>query len=152
MSKTLYILRGLPGAGKSTLGKLLADFRCFAADDFFIDVNGVYKFDPTKLGAAHGDCRNRVEAAMKTPQSDGGKGDSYRICEEVAVANTFTTRKEMEPYFILAYEHDYTIQIIHCEFVGSTRVNGNIVGFGSDHSVPDAAMARMAGRWEPFKL
>lgn len=146
MSKTLYILRGLPGAGKSTLGAKLAPGRCYAADDYFM-VDGLpgkpkaYIFDPKLLDMAHNTCKAKTMLAM-TDETGG----------DIAVANTLTTRKEIDPYLILAEKYGYTVQVIHCEFVGSTRGNGDLVGFGSDHNVPDAAMTRMADRWEPFKL
>ena len=62
MSKTLYIIRGLPGSGKSTLGEQLADsymdysksvggikFYSYAADDWFTDQEGNYNFVPAEL-------------------------------------------------------------------------------------------------------
>jgi len=53
-SISLVIIRGCSGSGKSTLAKLLgSNFKHFEADMYFMK-NGVYQFDGTKLGAAHG--------------------------------------------------------------------------------------------------
>ena len=61
--KTLYLLRGLPSAGKSTLAKTMGAVN-FEADMFFMEGNE-YKFDPTKLKQAHQWCQNQVEITMK---------------------------------------------------------------------------------------
>ena len=34
--KVLYIIRGIPGSGKSTLGELVAD-QAFSADEYMVD-------------------------------------------------------------------------------------------------------------------
>jgi adenylylsulfate kinase-like enzyme len=47
MNKNLYLLRGIPGAGKSTLAKQFGDSH-FETDRFFM-VDGEYKFDPTNI-------------------------------------------------------------------------------------------------------
>ncbi len=60
--KNLYLLRGIPGAGKSTLAKQLGDAH-FEADSYFM-IDGEYQFDPTKLRKAHEWCQGQVELAM----------------------------------------------------------------------------------------
>src|SRR5690554_7497102 len=69
MTKTLYIVRGLPGSGKSTLGLKIADIYSFAADDFF-DENYGGKFIPSKLSQAHQWCYQKVRNAMVAEASD----------------------------------------------------------------------------------
>ena len=49
------ILRGVPGSGKSTLAKSL-DGAIVSADNYMTDCDGNYKFDPTRLPYAHGEC------------------------------------------------------------------------------------------------
>ncbi len=53
----MFIARGLPGSGKSTLTKKIANVYpsavVCAGDDFFIDQNGNYNFDASKLHEAH---------------------------------------------------------------------------------------------------
>ena len=47
MDKVLFLIRGLPGAGKSTLAKNLGAL-FFEADMYFLEGNE-YKFNPLKL-------------------------------------------------------------------------------------------------------
>jgi len=127
------IIRGLPGAGKSTVAKKLAD-KVFEADQYFYKFDQdshqlVYQFDHTKIGAAHQTCQRNVENAMN-------EGISY-----VAVANTFTQKKEVEPYIILAAKYGYEVQLI--------TVQSN---FKNVHDVPEESLQRMRNRWENFTL
>ena len=58
--KTLILLRGLPGSGKSTLAKQLVnkDYAHKEADMFFVDSEGNYKFEPSKIKDAHAWCKD----------------------------------------------------------------------------------------------
>ena len=49
--KNLYLLRGLPGSGKSTLSTQLGGSH-FETDKYFVGENGEYNFDPSKLKEA----------------------------------------------------------------------------------------------------
>ena len=42
--QTLFLVRGLPGVGKSTLGRSLG--RTFAADDYFTRADGTWRITP----------------------------------------------------------------------------------------------------------
>ena len=58
MEKTLFLVRGLPGSGKTTFAKQLSDI-VFEADMYF-ESNGEYKFDPSKIRDAHEWCKGHV--------------------------------------------------------------------------------------------
>ena len=93
--KTLYLIRGVPGSGKSTYAKSLGLKYVFEAD-MFMEENGEYKFNPKKLGWAHNQCQRAVYDAMKTG-------------EDIAVSNTFVKKWEMIPYLQMASEFGYNV-------------------------------------------
>jgi ABC-type proline/glycine betaine transport system ATPase subunit len=68
----MFIARGLPGSGKSTLVKLFArvydiDYASAicSGDDYFMDKDNVYRFDASKLKEAHENARLKAEKACK---------------------------------------------------------------------------------------
>lgn len=132
--KTLMILRGLPGAGKSTLAAMLVETAedagleamVYAADDWMIDATGGYKFDRTKLGACHEQCKIATEWDL----SNG--------VDLVIVHNTLTTEAEVEEYEILARRHGYAFVSLIVE---------NRHGNSSIHAVPEETMKKMGARF-----
>ena len=142
MKKTLYIIRGLPGSGKSTLGEQLADsymdyhpkyggvkFYSYAADDWFTSNDGkrsTYQFKPEELPDAHEDCRARVMGAMMN-------GNIENIC----VCNTFSQFWEAAPYVKLCKAYGYTPVVLECQSQ-----------FGNIHDVPQESITAMADRWD----
>jgi len=128
--KTLYLLRGLPNSGKSTLAKTMGAVN-FEADMFFMEGNE-YKFDPTKLKQAHQWCQNQVEITMKL--SDNVIGD-----KRIAVSNTFTQEWEMKPYYELAEKYGFMVFSIIVE----KRHEGV-----NQHNVPEDKLEIMKKRFE----
>jgi len=65
----MFIARGLPGSGKSTLTKKIAnlysDAVVCAGDDFFTDEGGNYNFDASKLHEAHEAARTKAYNACR---------------------------------------------------------------------------------------
>lgn len=95
--KVLYIIRGIPGSGKSTLGELVAD-QAFSADEYMIDEKGHYKFDPTRLKECHNYCFRSVVNAMKI-----GTQPTLAVC------NTFTREWEYMRYIFAALVYGYDV-------------------------------------------
>jgi tRNA uridine 5-carbamoylmethylation protein Kti12 len=129
MEKTLIILRGLPGSGKTTVAEFLSKltgFKNFAADDFFTDDNGNYNFDSSKLGIAHKTCQLNVENSMILNEPG------------VIVSNTNTTEKEVNEYLKLAKKHNYRTFSLIVE----NRHDGKNV-----HSVPRETLEKMSNRF-----
>lgn len=123
--KILYIVRGIPGSGKTTLANSLGSI-VYSADDYFISDSGEYNFDYSKLGLAHQHCFNRTKGAMK------------KHFPRIFVANTFTTEKEIQPYIDLAKEMGYTFFSIIVENRNNTK---NI------HDVPEEIITKMLDRF-----
>ena len=92
MTVTLYLVGGLPGSGKTTVADemMVSDT---TADDFFIDRDGVYRFDSDKIPAAHAWCLQETTRHIYEGRT-------------TVVHNTFTQRWEMEPYIQLAERLD----------------------------------------------
>ena len=128
--KTLYIVRGLPGSGKSSFAKSIGGIH-IEADQFFM-MNGKYNFDLTKIKLAHKYCQNQTEAWMK---NDGIQVNSSKI----VVSNTFTQEWEMQPYYELAEKYGYRVFSLIVE----NRHEGKNI-----HGVPDDKLEVMKNRFE----
>ena len=122
--KTLYIVRGLPGSGKSSLAKKVTEL-VYSADDFFTNKKGEYNFNAKLLGKAHEWCWGKVRDAM------------FLGVNAVAVANTFTQAWEAEKYYQIAEEYGYSVFVIECQN-----------DFGNVHDVPQESIDAMKERWE----
>ena len=124
---TLTLIRGWPGSGKSTLAKKLArttnDLH-IEADMYFIDANGNYNWTADKIAEAHAWCQRQTRRHLETRTN-------------VYVSNTFTTHKELKPYFDIALEFDITPVII-------TMQNN----FGNVHNVPEHVIQNMKNRFQ----
>ena len=93
--KVLYVMRGVPGSGKSVASRLIVPKeQIFSTDDFW---GPEYNFDYNKLGEAHCWNQGRTRDAME-------KGVS-----PIAVDNTNVIRKEIKPYTKLAKEYGYEV-------------------------------------------
>lgn len=128
--KELFLLRGLPGSGKSTLAKMLVgdkDYRHKEADMYFVDGDGNYKFQPSKIKEAHKWCQEEIEFLMKHEHSS------------VVVSNTFTQEWEMEEYYKLAEKYGYRVHSLIVE---------NRHGGINEHNVPEEKLEQMKNRFE----
>jgi predicted kinase len=134
--KNLYLLRGLPGAGKSTLANQIGDTH-FEADMYFINENGEYIFNGADIKKAHQWCQSQVELAMIQNHITYGLDSS-----DIVVSNTFTQGWEMEPYYKLAETYGYRVFSLIVE---------NRHGGENIHGAPENKIEEMRVRFE-FRL
>lgn len=125
----LIVVRGVPGAGKSTFAEMLRESGMVKyvveADQYFLQEDGTYLFDPKKLGEAHATCQSAVRLFL-------GAGDS------VAVSNTSTTEAEVKTYQDMADE-------CGAQFISIIVENRH--GSENVHNVPPESIYRMKQRF-----
>lgn len=124
MEKIVYILRGVPGCGKSTLAESLiinGGVIC-EADHFFYDNDGNYNFDRNKLHQAHNQCQFKFKRSIEEGISP------------IVVSNTNTKTKDFKFYEELAEESGYIVFSLVIE---------NRHGGVNKHNVPEETLDRM---------
>ena len=138
--KTLIILRGLPGAGKTTIVKYLEEKAgqeatvCSADHYFYFGKEHTpenYKFDRALLDKAHGFCKYHCIKAIEENK------------ELIVIDNTNIKLRDFKLYALLGAEAGYTV------------ISHAIVGMSAEdsfklnvHNVPIEACARMYGAFE----
>ena len=125
--KTLFLIRGLPGSGKSSLIESLRITHNVSADMYHINSEGIYDWKPQNVKASHEWCKNQVRNFMLKEYTN------------IAVDNTFTIFRELGPYFELAEEFGYRV---------STLIVENRHGNKSIHNVPEETIEKMKVRFE----
>jgi predicted kinase len=118
------------GSGKSTFAKTLGGIH-IEADQYFVDTDGNYNFDGSKIKLAHEYCKGQTKAWMKTD------GDQVSV-DKIVVSNTFTQEWEFQPYLELAKEYGYKTFTIIVE---------NYHGGINQHNVPEDKIQQMKNRF-----
>ena len=139
----LVLMRGCPGSGKTTLvsevisymfARYAESMMVCSADDWFIDDDGVYLFDTSKLAGAHRYCRTVARKSM---------GLSLDL---VIIDNTNTTWSEMKDYEYMGIEYGYDIYI--CEPKTWWKFNVDELTKRNTHTVPKDSIKKMLDRWQ----
>jgi len=135
MHKSLILLRGLPGSGKTSLARILNEegkYPVLSIDDYFTNTEtGAYKFEFEKNHLAYKSCEERTKALMK-------KG-----LKKIFLDNTFTLEWEMEPYFRMAAEFGYRVFVITIE---------NRHGGKNIHNISNEQLKKMAEKYKVVLL
>jgi predicted kinase len=118
----LYLIRGLPGSGKSTYAKKLNC--CHVENDMFSMQNGKYVYDSRLTENARKWCLDMAWYSLRRDM-------------DVVVSNTFTQKSELEPYLMIAHFCKCEIKII--------TMTGN---YGNQHNVPEEILQKMKDQWE----
>ncbi len=122
------ILVGISGSGKSTLAKKLAeqhDAVICSADDYFLNTQGHYIWDGTKLGESHRFCQHKAHVAMTRKQN-------------VVIDNTNIKAKDRKIYEEMAVQFGYEC---HLEVVNVTDVD--LCASRNVHGVPKEKIEQM---------
>ena len=134
--RILYIMRGCPGSGKTTLARELRGEtgRVFSTDDFFVQSDGEYVFDPNKIAEYH----KRNQGKARKAISEG--------VSPVVIDNTNTTAWEMRPYVETGLRHGYKIQFVEPDT--SWRYDPDQLFLKNSHGVPLESIKRMLKRFQ----
>lgn len=137
----VVLMVGVSGSGKSTFAyREYPDAVVSSANHYFLDDGGVYRFDPTKLGEAHGACLRSFVSAVQ----------SGAPC--VVVDNTNTTLVELAPYVSLARAYGYSVEVVRvrCNVGVATGRNTHGVGAGTVQGMHDRIEAMFRAGLPPF--
>lgn len=147
----VVILRGIPGSGKSTLGRELqalcgemqVDCSIFSADFFFETPRG-YVFDVKGLGKAHDSCKDSFSRAIfASLQRADSAAKTSRV---VIVDNTNTQHWEYESYQAIAAKYGCAVRVL--EMKCSDAGTAFRMGQRNSHGVPPGKVVSMFLRWE----
>ena len=154
--KTMFIMRGLPGSGKSSIALSLIGCEAnrveneghrfifgkegviCSTDSYFYDhwsSLGEYNFDPRKIGDNHQKNQNAVLHAMNLGVP----------C--IVVDNTNVREWETEVYTKLAEEHGYKIVVVEVP-----HVSVDLCVERNAHGVPRETIERMDQDYNKFRL
>jgi predicted kinase len=149
--RTMYIMRGLPGSGKSTAAKTLflslygrgmdhigeAD-TIFSTDNYWLRPDSYYDFNPSLLGRAHAWNQEQVRKAVEE-----------HFLPFVIVDNTNIRLAWALPYVQLAERNRWDVQYVVPETPWAWDVEE--CAKRNTHGVPLAAIAHMKRQFEPHE-
>lgn len=124
-NKILWFVRGVSGAGKSTVARVLREqlpFGCGTEADDFRYIDGEYAWDKVPNYVAHRKCYDQAKEYM----IDGR--------QNVVVSNTSTMKRDVKKYKKLAEEFGYQFISIVVENYHET---------GNTHGVPEETLQEM---------
>ncbi len=131
MVNVLILLRGLPGAGKTELAKVLSEdgrYKIISVDDYFTNpLTQDYNFVFSENHIAYKQAIRNTELAIQA-------GDS-----KIFVHHTFTLEWELESYFELAKKFNYKIFVVTVE----NYHNGK-----NSHNVSEEQIKKMAEKYK----
>lgn len=127
--KTVIILRGVPGSGKSTFAKFLLDTHAVSyhceTDKYFYNEAGEYVFDPSKLAENHNKCFKQFCYYLENDNKN------------IVVSNCNLQKWEFERYEKAAKDAGFNVFVL--------ALNG---GFDNVHGVPLQKIETLKKRFE----
>lgn len=135
-TKTLYLMQGIPGSGKSTIANKIAlverNARIFSTDEFWGEN---YDFNFAKLRFAHEWNQDRASTAMGLS------------CPCVIIDNTNIKKQAVKPYLALAEKFGYTVQVVRVQTDLETALARNATREGI-RAVPEDVIRKMHSEME----
>jgi predicted kinase len=130
--KTVIILRGLPGSGKSTVGELFESHYNVSMDHFWTKDGEEYAFDYSRLAEAIEWTQQRFLTFLRSGPPD------------LIIVDNVSYAKEHFQFFIdEAKKHDAVVHVVHVE--------RPLDELNSLHDIPRGKVMVMAAKWEPYK-
>lgn len=124
----LVLVRGVPGSGKTTLvEKFFKGWKHIEADMYFLDCDGIYRYNPKEIREAHEWAIEATENALKNRRP-------------TVVANTFVRLWEIHNYTALAKKYNVPYLVVRC-----TGKYKNV------HDVPETVVSRMSENFEDYQ-
>ena len=133
--KFCFIMRGIPGSGKSTVAKKLKgeDGVIHSADALFLNENGDYVFNRNKLKFNHEQNFDDFKSSIKNGQ------------EKVIVDNTNITEREYKRYAEYAQEHGYIVS-----YVVMPHIPAKVAAERNLHQCSEEIIVNMLRKWKKF--
>jgi predicted ABC-type ATPase len=123
IEKECFILKGIPGSGKSSVAKSIAgEHGTVHEADTYHYVNGEYKFDPKNIASCHEQCFEDFKRSVLAGTA------------RVIQSNTNTGKWQYKKYMELAEENGYRVIVMTVE---------NHHGNESIHGVPEETLVKM---------
>jgi predicted kinase len=117
----LYVMRGLPGSGKTSWIKANIAGASISSADHYFYTGGEYHFNGKLLKQAHDECFQSFQSFV-----DAGH-------QVVAVDNTNLSYSEGGRYIEYGLKHDYEVTVIDLQISPETAATRNVHGVTAPH-------------------
>lgn len=137
MPKTVIILRGLPGSGKSSFSDLLDPHHLVSMDLFWTKDGSAYNFDYGRLKEAiEWTHQQFIDAILdRSPESS----------PLIVVDNVSYAKMHYEFFYETAMKHGCRVHVVHVERPITECI------LSTKHDVPPDKIRAMAAKWEPLQ-
>lgn len=140
--KTLYIMQGVPGSGKTTVAKaifesLYPETCVITSTDKYWYLNNpdVYDYDIDKASHAHAWNQDVTDSLMS------------HDCPNVIVDNTNILKSQARPYIDMAHLHGYAVQIVRVDADLDECLRRNALRT-EDRRIPEEVIRTMYSKME----
>lgn len=144
-SQVLMVMRGIPGSGKSTTAKTLAEGGAIHSTDNLIEAQGDYRAFFEKMNK---DNNFSMLSKMHAQNLKNSKKSMFEGISPVIIDNTNLTASEMKNYVMAALEMGYADDNIKIVNVGTGGVLAEELAQRNTHGVPLDKINQMIQRYK----